>query len=76
VAAEGLGAKDGRHCLIADDPAGLVAALHSILDDAALASRLATEGRQLVRDGFTWKTVDPRFVAVVERAARLGRAAD
>lgn len=76
VAAEGLGAKDGRHCLIADDPAGLVAALHSILDDAALASRLATEGRQLVRDGFTWETVDPRFVAVVERAARLGRAAD
>ena len=71
VAVEGLGAEHGRHCLIADDPVELAAAVRSILDDARLASRLAREGRRLVLDGYTWETAGPRFVDVVERAAGL-----
>lgn len=69
VAVEALGAEHGRHCLIANDPQALAAALRSILDGSGLAARLSAGGRQLVRDNFTWETVAPRFVEIVERAA-------
>lgn len=68
VALEGIAVEDGRHCLVADDPEGLATALRRIMDDRALAQTLRHEGRELVRDSYTWDTVGPRFVEAVERA--------
>lgn len=70
VAVEGLAVEDGRHCLVADTPAGLAAAIRRILDDRPLAERLAGEGRRLVAERYTWDVIGPAFVEAVERAAR------
>jgi glycosyltransferase involved in cell wall biosynthesis len=74
VAVEGIAVEDGHHCLIADTPAELAAALRKILGDRALAGRLGEEGRRLVAERYTWEVVAPVFVEAVERAAGAARA--
>jgi glycosyltransferase involved in cell wall biosynthesis len=68
VALEGIPAVDGRHCLIADDPAGLADRLRGISSDMERARELGNEGRRLVAERFTWETAGPRFLEIVERA--------
>jgi glycosyltransferase involved in cell wall biosynthesis len=72
VALEGVPAIDGEHCLVADDPAGLAAALERIASDPELAGRLGAAGRRLVRERFSWEAAGPAFVAVVEQATNRG----
>jgi glycosyltransferase involved in cell wall biosynthesis len=73
VALEGIPAVDGRHCLIADDPAGLADGLRRISSDPKHARQLGKEGRRLVADCFTWDTAGPRFLEIVERVVRTSR---
>lgn len=47
VACEGTAARDGEHCLIADDPAGFAQAIARLFGDAALRARLGAAGRDL-----------------------------
>lgn len=54
IGAEGLGATPGDHLLIADTPADFAAAVTAVLNDEALADRLATAGRQHYEANFTW----------------------
>jgi polysaccharide biosynthesis protein PslH len=70
VGLEGVRAEDGRHCFVAEDPAELGAALQRLLSERTLAESVASEGRRLVADAYTWDSVGPRFVEAVERAAR------
>ncbi len=69
TALEGIPAVDGRHCIVADDPASLAAGLERIAGDRALAAELGESGRRLVAERFSWEAVGPRFVDVVERAS-------
>ncbi len=57
LGAEGLGATSGRHLLVADDAPAFAAALRHICDDAALAQRLADDGRRLVEAQFDWAAI-------------------
>ena len=52
--AEGLGAGDGVHLLIADEPAAFGSAIERVLKDAGLRQRLGEAGRALYREQFTW----------------------
>jgi glycosyltransferase involved in cell wall biosynthesis len=67
VAIEGIEADHGGHCLVADDPRGLAAAVRELVADPERARVLATEARGLVKDRYTWRSVGPRFVSAVER---------
>jgi len=69
VALEGVPAVAGRHCLIADNPPSIAAALERIAADRAFAAKLGDGGRRLVGERFNWEVVGPRFVETVERAA-------
>jgi glycosyltransferase involved in cell wall biosynthesis len=90
VGAEGLGATAGEHLLVADDAAGLAAAIGRLLDDPALAARLGAAGRALAVARFDWDaiaTAHERLYADVlaapvtpgpgprDRTATLGRVA-
>lgn len=55
IGAEGLPARDRQHLLIADDPASFERAIATILDDSGLADHLATEGRRIFLEYFTWE---------------------
>lgn len=57
--------EDGRHGLLvpADDPATLAAAISRLLREPALASRLAANARQRVRERFSRRAMVQRFEA-------------
>ena len=54
LGAEGLGAIDGQHLLIADDADSFADAVLRLLDDDGLRGRLGAAGRALYIDRFTW----------------------
>ncbi len=66
----GLDLVDGRHALVADDPASFAAAVVRLLRDDDLADHLVVEGRRLVEDRYGWAGIADCFVDVVldERA--------
>lgn len=54
LGAEGLGARDGEHLLLADDPDDFAEAVLRLLNDPPLRARLGDAGWALYRDRFTW----------------------
>lgn len=70
---EGLPVDDGRHCLLAEDPAGLAAALARVLRDPPLRERLSRDARDHVAANFSFR----RAAEVFEEAclAALARRA-
>jgi glycosyltransferase involved in cell wall biosynthesis len=62
IGAEGLGARDGEHLLIADDANAFVAAVVRLWNDPDLRTRLGRAGRAHYEECFSWtsawKTMD------------------
>ncbi len=56
IGAEGLGARDGEHLLIADDAGAFVAALVRLWNDAELRARLGRAGRTRYEEHFSWRS--------------------
>jgi glycosyltransferase involved in cell wall biosynthesis len=54
LGAEGLGARDGEHLLIASDPEDFAAAVQALLNDADRRKALGEAGRDLYLDRYTW----------------------
>lgn len=54
IGAEGLGAIDGQHLLIADDAASFATAVRRAWSDASLRRTLGEQGRALYLDRYTW----------------------
>jgi len=52
--AEGLDVTPGQDILIADEPSAFADAVLRLLDDQALRARLATNGRRLVEERYSW----------------------
>jgi glycosyltransferase involved in cell wall biosynthesis len=56
IGAEGLGAQDGRHLLIADSPLAFAEAVSRLLACNAQRVELARAARLLLEKEFTWET--------------------
>jgi glycosyltransferase involved in cell wall biosynthesis len=56
IGVEGIDARAGEHLLVADDAAGFARAVVQVLEDRALAERLARNGRRLVEERYDWQT--------------------
>jgi glycosyltransferase involved in cell wall biosynthesis len=54
LGAEGLGARDGEHLLLADDPDDFADAVLRLCNDSALRARLGDAGWAWYRDRYTW----------------------
>jgi len=75
--AEGLDVRHGEHLLIADGGSAFARAVGQLLEDAALAARLASAGHRLVRERYTWRRIGRDLDDVVSEAvarANAGRA--
>jgi glycosyltransferase involved in cell wall biosynthesis len=72
VGLEGLGLVDGVHARVVDEPQAMAAAIIEILDDDAVAERLAAAGRRLVEDEAQWCVIAARLGAVLDSAAADG----
>jgi glycosyltransferase involved in cell wall biosynthesis len=73
-AVEGIPVVPGRHAHVVDDPAGLAAAAHSVLDDRPRAEEMATAARELVAGTFEWTSLATRFAGIVADAAHHRRS--
>jgi len=74
IGAEGLGAVDGTHLLLADDPGAYAAAIERLLDDPALASRVGAAGRALIQERFDYDRIADDHARIYERVvANPGR---
>ena len=72
LGAEGLGAQDGVHLLLADTPDELAGACARLLGDEALRARLATAAHELFRRRYADDVVAERVVTVARRVAAVG----
>ena len=54
VGAEGLGAEDGKHILVRDDPKSLAEATIKVLKNPKKAKILAHNARKLVEENYSW----------------------
>jgi len=53
---EGLAARDGVNCLMADQPMALAEAMHRVLD-ANLRKQLIDAGREVIRTRYAWSAI-------------------
>lgn len=65
IAAEGLGVVDGRHLLVADDPAGFAAAVLRAYVDLQTWERLSTAGAALATERWSPQAMQARLVALL-----------
>ena len=76
AAVEGLELADGEHLLVADDAPGYVRAVERLLDEPALARRLAEAGRARVLELYPWERLAARLAeawrAALSAGARTG----
>lgn len=54
IGAEGLGAADGEHILLADNPPAFARAVDTLLADPSLRRRIGCAGRALYESRYTW----------------------
>ncbi len=70
VGAAGLGVRDGREALIADDPASFAAACVRVLRDDDLRRRLVTAGERLWRERYRVEALESAVDALVDELTR------
>src|SRR5262249_25654886 len=63
LGAEGLGARDGEHLVIADDPAGFAEAFVRLVKNPDERAALGESGHHLYLDQFTWRAAWGRLAA-------------
>ena len=66
VGVEGIAAEHGRHLLVADGAEAFADAVTKVLADAALRTRLGTEGRALAEQRYDWRVLSARFEEILE----------
>ena len=62
IGAEGLGLKDRQHLLLADDAAGIAAAVESLVSEPALGVHLAAAGRRHALEHLSWPVLGQRLL--------------
>jgi glycosyltransferase involved in cell wall biosynthesis len=67
---EGLAAVPGEHLLLADSAQVFAEHVITLLQDTNLHDRLSANGRELVKEKYDWEAAMPRFLELVENAAR------
>jgi glycosyltransferase involved in cell wall biosynthesis len=70
VGCEGLDLVDGEHLLVSDDPTQFAARVVALLRDRPLRQRLASNGRQIVEERYTWPLSVDRLDAFCHHVAR------
>lgn len=69
VGCEGIDVIPETHVLIGDTPEVFAAQVGRLFDDPALRQRLATNGRRLIEERYSWDTLAERLLAVYDRVA-------
>jgi glycosyltransferase involved in cell wall biosynthesis len=72
-AAGGCGLVDGTHVVYADDPASFAERCVALLDAPAERTRLGEAGREFVRRGYEWSSIEATVSGIVADARAATR---
>ena len=75
VGAEGIDIEQGRHLLVADDPAAMATAVEHLLNDPVLWQCLQENSRALIRQRYTWRQLFTQMHRTLENGLRTRGAA-
>jgi glycosyltransferase involved in cell wall biosynthesis len=76
LATSGFAVEADRHCLVADTPDAFARQVLRLMNDPALAARLAAEARHLVERYYTWEHSVDALEAVYDAALVEGRRSE
>jgi O-antigen biosynthesis protein len=76
IGAEGLAARDGEFCYLADDPAEFAARVLALFDDTEKAAEMAARARQEVETNWDMAALTRRLVESYRDLVREKRSAD
>jgi glycosyltransferase involved in cell wall biosynthesis len=68
--AEGLTVENGKHILIADEPAHFAECVIRLLCQDDLRELLSSNAKKLMQEVYDWQVVMPRFLGLVEKTAQ------
>lgn len=68
--AEGLNAISSKHLLIANTPNAFANQVSRLLKDRSLRELLSTNGKEFIKEHYTWEAAMPRFLRVIENTVR------
>ena len=71
VGAEGIDAQNGKHLLLADEPAAFAQACLLCLRDTAVREQIEDEGYSLVRRHYTWDRIERQVARIVSPETSL-----
>jgi glycosyltransferase involved in cell wall biosynthesis len=74
--AEGLEAIPGKDILVADDPAGFAGTVLRLLGDESLRTKLAANGRKLVRERYEWDHIGKELERFLYQVVEKHRGAE
>lgn len=72
VGAEGLELVDGKHILLADEPASFARLVHKLMQNPALCEEIGAEGRRLVEQRYGWDALAKSLEDFVTTVAESG----
>lgn len=67
--AQGLGARDGRDLLVADDPDVFAECIVKILRSRDFRDQLACNASHFIKSNYDWSVVIPQFMKLIDRVA-------
>jgi glycosyltransferase involved in cell wall biosynthesis len=70
IGAEGLPVIDGKHLLLADDPATFAETTIRLLGDASRRKQLGQAARRVVEENYSWAKVSESFSQVLENVSK------
>jgi len=75
LACEGLGVVPGEHLLVGRDPADFAEKVLAVLEDGALAERLARRGREYITANHNWEAIVAQLEGIYQGVLEGRRAA-
>jgi len=72
--AEGLEVMDGKHLLIADEPAAFAAQTVRLMHNSTLRQNLIGNARSLVEERYDWEQIGEDFVRMIEETVQKHRS--
>jgi glycosyltransferase involved in cell wall biosynthesis len=70
VGAEGLGAKDGVHLVVRDNPKDIAKAATELLKDSKKAKKIADNAREMVQKKFSWEKMAEYLDEIYEETSK------
>jgi glycosyltransferase involved in cell wall biosynthesis len=73
VGAEGIGAEEGKHLVVRDDPAQMAEAVNRLLKEQGMAQEIGRQARQFILDNYSWEKAANQVSEIYQEVIKSGK---